>query len=140
MAPTVKVEKKDVTSSTTESPKKEDDSVQKTDASSNGEPPKKVRKRIEAPVSDGKPIRRTPEIPKRVSEPAKPIHRPLVHRVPDYVKPVVVPTPKTRPAQCSFWPNCIRGTQCLFYHPPAPVSPSTSNPDKYRWSSFNAPV
>jgi len=52
------------------------------------------------------------------------------------------PYPNTAPAAlqtrsgetCAYWPNCVRGSSCMFYHPP--VSPESSlSGSKYKWTA-----
>jgi len=139
-AVTVKVEKTDIKSlSTVETSKNE--------PPSKSEAPKKERKRIEPPEKE-KP--NVAALVNRVPEYAKPIRRgaPL-QRVQSFEKgsSSLNQSPLVRPSQCKFWPNCMRGPQCLYYHPktpPAitssPLVPSTSVTQKYRWTSANAPI
>jgi hypothetical protein len=121
--PTVKAEKTEGQSAA-----KTDPPVAKPDTVS-PEKPKKVRKRIEAPPKEedptpakrplSLPISRAPVIPKPIPRSAPP------------------PIAQSRPSQCKYWPYCALGSKCHFYHPPPP---SSAIPDKYRWSSANAPV
>ena len=130
--PTVKAEKSDQ-----HSPKKSPQKTEshKKDISMGGGssgPPKKIRKRIEAPAPEKEP----------------PAHRPPTSRVPVLTRPISRSSDNgnpaylsSRPVKCKFWPNCVRGSQCNFYHPsPTSSTSSSSVPDKYRWSSANAPV
>ena len=111
------------------------------------EAPKKERKRIEPPEKEKPDVA---ALVNRVPEYTKPIRRgaPL-NRVPSFEKggSSLNPSPLVRPSQCRFWPNCIRGPQCLYYHPktpsaitPPPLAQSTSVTLKYRWTSANAPI
>ena len=146
--PTVKVEKREESSPKKSATAAERSNTAKATPSKNEaqEPPKKIRKRIEAPPKDNDgpaPAKRPPVLPMSRVAPVAAYSKPIHHRSADIGRSASVrhggPSPTPLPALCKYWPNCSYGSRCLFYHPSSSSSSSsTSNPDKYRWSSANA--
>lgn len=143
--PTVKVEK-----AAESSPKKIVPAADKTNPAKavtskneSQEPAKKIRKRIEPPPKESEgpaPAKRPPVLPIPRVAPAAAFSKPIHHRsAADIGRSGRPGGPSPTPPQCKYWPNCTYGSRCLFYHPaPTLSSSSSSNPDKYRWSSANA--